>query len=164
MTTTATTQATTFPFNFQIPVPDGMFNHLGFPELPETARLSIKLTGEFTHAQALVIANDIPRLKVNPERAIRHCLDSDSIDMDYVIGETMPAMAKDMATESGDQFQPKAVEQISLEHMNALKQAVEQRHWESFGKSVTLSPQMLQRLNMDPLLYIEPSTDEEDAG
>ena len=162
--TTAATQAITFPFNFQIPVPDGMANQIGFPQLPKNARLSIKLTGEFTHDQAIVIAKGIPSLRVNPERAIRHCLDSDSIDMDYVIGETMPEMAKHMATESGHPFQPKDVEQISLEHMNALKEAVEQRHWESFSKSITLSPQMLQRLNMDPLLYIEPSTDEEDAG
>ena len=164
MTTTATTKAVTFPFNFQVPVPDGMSNQLGFPELPETARLSIKLTGDFTHDQALVVANGIPSLKVNPERAIRHCLESDSVDMDYVIGETMPAMAKHMATESGNPFQPKAVEQISLEHMNALKEAVEDRHWESFGKSVTLSPQILQKLNIDPLLYIEPCMDEETAG
>ena len=164
MTTTAATQAVAFPFNFQIPVPDGMSNKLGFPELPETARLSIKLTGQFTHDQALVIANGIPSLKANAERAIRHCLDSDSVDMDYVIGETMPAMAKHMATESGNPFRPKNVEQIPLEHMNALKEAVEARHWESFGKSVTLSPQLLQELNMDPLLYIEPGTDEEATG
>ena len=161
MTTTA---AVTFPFKFQIPVPEGMSNQLGFPELPETARLFINLAGEFTHDQALVVANGIPALKVNPERAIRHCLDSDSIDMDYVIGETMPEMAKQMATESGHPFRPKHVEQISLEHMNALKEAVEARHWESFGKSVTLSSDLLKIINMDPLLYIEPDMDEETAG
>ena len=164
MTTTAATQAVTFPFKFQIPVPEGMSNQLGFPELPETARLFINLAGEFTHDQALAVANGIPRLKVNPERAIRHCLDSDSIDMDYVIGETMPQMAKQMATESGHPFQPKQVEQIPLEHMNALKEAVEARHWESFGKSVTLSSDLLKIINMDPLLYIEPGMDEEAAN
>ena len=31
MTTTAATQAVTFPFKFQIPVPEDMSNQLGFP-------------------------------------------------------------------------------------------------------------------------------------
>ena len=160
MTTTAATQAVTFPFKFQIPVPEGMSNQLGFPELPATARLFINLAGEFTHEQALAVANGIQRLKVNPERAIRHCLDSDSVDMDYVISETMPAMAKNMSTESGQPFRSKEVEQISLEHMNALKEAVEARHWESFGKSVTLSPQQMQEMGIDPLVYIETTVDD----
>ena len=164
MTSTAATQAVTFPFKFQIPVPEGMSDQLGFPELPETAHLFINLAGEFTHDQALVVANGIPGLKVNPERAIRHCLDSDSIDMDYVIGETMPEMAKQMTTESGYWFRPKDVEQISLGHMNALKEAVEARHWESYGKSIILSIQLLEIMEIDPLLYIEPGADDEEAN
>ena len=160
---TTTTQAATFPFKFQVPVPEGMSNQLGFPDLPATAHLSVNLAGEFTHEQALAVANGIQRLQVNPERAIRHCLDSDSVDMDYVIGETMPAMAKNMSTESGQPFQPKEVEQISLEHMDALKQAVEARHWESFGKSVTISPQQMQEMGMDPLVYIEPTMDDSNS-
>ena len=154
--TSTTAPAETFPFQFQVPLTDRMNDKLGLPELPDNAYLSCRLTGDFTQEQALAVATGISRFKDKPELAIRNCLYSESIDIASVIDETIPALAQAITHENGRSYRPKLIDQVSLHDLEVLKNAAEARHWETFGKSLTISLQKLAELNIDPHRYIEP--------